>query len=96
MKARITLKNIFYYIQGSLRYRFYYSKLKFLIPLHIREQIYYRIMVMDEDCYSQGQCKLCGCSTTALQMANKACDKPCYPKMMNKKNWKKYKVTTKL
>ena len=43
---------------------------------------------MDKQCYEEGQCKMCGCQTTALQMANKACDKPCYPSMMSKRDWK--------
>lgn len=28
-----------------------------------------------------------GCTTTALQMANKACDKPCYPRMLTRSEW---------
>ena len=43
---------------------------------------------MDQECYNAGECKICGCQTTALQMANKACDKPCYPEMLSRKNWK--------
>jgi hypothetical protein len=35
---------------------------------------------MDIDCYLDGSCKKCGCETTALQMANKACAGNCYPK----------------
>gem|GEM_PF-4437539 len=42
---------------------------------------------MDKQCYNDGSCKECGCRTTALQMANKACDGFCYPKMLNKKDW---------
>ena len=42
---------------------------------------------MDKQCYNEGQCKMCGCQTTALQMANKACDKPCYPSMLSKSQW---------
>lgn len=42
---------------------------------------------MDDVCYTEGQCKMCGCKTTALQMANKACDKPCYPAMMSRRVW---------
>lgn len=91
-KKEYTLRNIFAYLQGNLRYRFYYSKyFKFLIRSHIREQIEYRINSMDRECYSQGYCKICGCQTTHLQMADKACDKPCYPKMMKKKQWKNFK-----
>ena len=88
MKQEIKLKNIIAYIQGNLRYKLYYSKFAFLIRPHIREQIQARINSMDKQCYNEGQCKMCGCQTTALQMANKACDKPCYPKMLNKRDWK--------
>lgn len=46
---------------------------------------------MDQQCYNQGSCTLCGCHTTALQCANKACDKPCYPMMMNKNLWNRFR-----
>jgi hypothetical protein len=49
---------------------------------------------MDKECYENGSCKMCGCNTTALQMADKACPKPCYPKMMGKKEWEKFKTKT--
>lgn len=85
---QITLKNIWAYIQGNIRYRLYYNKrLSWLIPSHIKEQIECRINSMDRECYLKGMCKLCGCQTTALQMANKACDKPCYPVMLPKDIW---------
>ena len=90
-KAKPTLKNIIAYIQGKLRYKLYYSNFVFLIRPHIREQIQARINSMDKQCYNEGQCKMCGCQTTALQMANKACDKPCYPSMLSKKKWNWFK-----
>ena len=86
-----TLKNILAYNQGNLRYRLFYSNFAFLIRKHIREQIQIRINSMDKECYNNGECKMCGCQTTALQMADKACDKPCYPSMMNRKEWKELK-----
>ena len=88
MKSKITIKNVVSYIVGSLRYKLYYSKHYKLIRSHIREQINIRMQVMDEQCRRQGSCKICGCKTTALQMANKTCPKPCYPKMMTKREWK--------
>lgn len=92
MKAKINLKNMWAYLQGKYRYKIYYgSRLKWLIRPHIREQIKSRIQSMDIDCYLDGQCKLCGCETTALQMADKACDKPCYPKMLSKSEWQDMK-----
>ena len=89
---QITLKNIYAYIQGNIRYKLYYNRnLSWLIPLYIKEQIDCRIKSMDRECYFKGMCKLCGCQTTALQMANKACDKPCYPAMLSKQSWEDIK-----
>lgn len=84
---KINFTNIMAYIQGNIRYKLYYSRFRFLIRLHIREQIDLRIRFMDKECYENGSCKFCGCSTTALQMADKQCDKPCYPPIMNGKDW---------
>ena len=96
-KEEVTLANVLYYIQGTIRYHFFYYKyLRKLIRLHIFEQIAYRISVMDPECYEEGYCKMCGCNTTALQMANKQCNKPCYPKMMGKKDWKNFKKENKI
>lgn len=97
MKSRRKLSDIFAYFQGYWRYNLYYSKnFKWLIRTHIREQIRWRISVMDSDCFTQGSCKICGCDTTALQMANKQCGKPCYPKMMGKTEWYIYKYFKKI
>lgn len=84
------LINIYHFTVGTIRYKLYYSKYSWLIRKHIAEQIEYRISVMDEECYKNGSCKICGCKTTALQMASKQCPKPCYPPMMNKKDWKDF------
>ena len=84
----VNITNIFAYSQGHIRYWLYYSSLRFIIPLYIREQIEYRINSMRRTCYQQGQCELCGCKTTHLQMANKTCEGNCYPIMLNRKDWK--------
>lgn len=92
MVQKKKFSDIFAYFQGYYRYNLYYSKhFKWLIRKYIFEQIVWRISVMDIECYETGSCKLCGCDTTALQMADKQCDKPCYPSMMNKKEWLKFK-----
>ena len=91
--------DIWHYFLGNYRYKLYYSvfsrsKLRNLLYKllrnHISQQIEYRIEWMDRECYDSGSCKICGCETTALQMCNKPCDKPCYPAMMNKYQWKEY------
>lgn len=92
----ITLKNIYAYSQGNLRYRLYYNKLlRYLIPDHIREQIHFRIStIMDTECYERGSCVHCGCQVPHLQMADKACEGGCYPDMMSAKEWENSKYNT--
>ena len=87
-QSKHPIRDVISYIQGTIRYKLFYSNFKGLIRKHIREQIEFRIMVMDKECYNNGSCTICGCTTTALQMANKPCDKPCYPKMYCKRAWK--------
>lgn len=85
---QILSKEAFYYFQGNIRAKWYFSKYwKFLIRPHIREQIQLRLLVIDSICKTTGICKLCGCNTPALQMCDKACNKPCYPPMLNKAQW---------
>lgn len=91
MKGEIKSKDIFYYFQGHIRYILYYSKFKWIIFKYIREQIDYRISVMNSECYNTGSCIVCGCTTTQLQMANKPCKGYCYPSMMGRKQWSKFK-----
>lgn len=93
MKAKINIKNIYSYLIGNYRYQLYYSKnFSWLMRSFIKRQIALRINSMDEECFNNGQCKMCGCKTTALQMSNKECDKPCYPKILSKKEWGKFVV----
>jgi hypothetical protein len=82
--------DIYHFLLGNYRYWAYYHHPNLLRP-HIREQINYRIHWMKQECYELGYCVQCGCETTALQMANKPCDKPCYPEMMNSAVWHVFK-----
>lgn len=103
LKGQKPLIDVWHYIVGTLRYNFYYGgKLskkysmisylrKKIIRKFIKEQINYRIAWMNPECYDKGSCVICGCETTALQMANKSCDLPCYPCMMDKKDWEFWK-----
>lgn len=90
MKKLIDVKN---YIQGWSRYYLFYSKeffnidLSFMIRKHIREQIVVRINSMKDICYANGQCHICDCATTALQMCDKSCEGNCYPPMMGVQQW---------
>ena len=86
LTMKYSIADIIDYFRGNYRYWAWYHA-KFLIRDFIQEQIRLRIKLMDRECYQSGTCKLCGCKTLALQMANKCCEKPCYPSMMTKKEW---------
>lgn len=92
---KYSISEIIDYFRANFRYWCYYNDdldIKALLPEHIKEQIDFRINVMmDRECFDSGQCKVCGCSTTQLQMANKACDGHCYPVMVDKDTWESFK-----
>jgi hypothetical protein len=92
MKAKKNWKNIKAYFQGNIRHWLYYHFHHRFIREHIKEQYVFRTRVMRKSCYDNGACDECGCATTNLQFANKACDGKCYPHMMNKEAWEWYKT----
>lgn len=93
LQRKVKLKDIWYYIQGNIRYRIYYSpSSKLLLRKYIREQIDFRILYMNPVCYNNGECVKCGCATTKLQMANKKCDGNCYPPMLSRKEWYRFNI----
>lgn len=74
--------------QGNLRkFLLKYKLLRRFVPEHIREQIVWRQVLQDEKCKKNGACVLCGCAVPGLEMANDACEKPCYPPMMSEDYW---------
>lgn len=103
LKGQVKSKDVWHYFLGNFRYHFYYggglSKKyplvawlrKRVLKKHIKEQIAWRISVMNQECYALGYCIKCGCDTPHLQMANKACDGNCYPPMLNKGDWEIFK-----
>lgn len=86
-------EDIEHYYNGNLflsKIRYKWNKLVYnLLPSHIKQQIQIRIW-SSIPCIEIGQCKICKCSTPALQMADKACEKPCYPAMLSKKDWEEF------
>lgn len=74
--------------QGNLRkFLLKYKPLRRFVPTHIKEQIVWRQMLQDPVCIRNGACKLCGCAVPGLEMANAACEKPCYPAMLGQFDW---------
>lgn len=88
LQSKHPLRDIRAFFVGNLRYNLYYSiNWKWLIRKHIKQQIDYRIKVMNPLCYTSGACIKCGCQTTHLQMANRTCDGMEYPPIVSRKQW---------
>lgn len=87
MKGKRNIVDVWYFLQGHFREKLYYSKWKFLMRNHIKEQFELRLKLMDKKCFLDGQCKICGCDIPALTLSDKACEGKCYPPMMSKKQW---------
>lgn len=92
IEGKEKLITIWYYISGYYRDWLYYNKPN-VLRIHIKEQIDFRIDVMNLSCLEEGSCVKCGCSCTELQCAYKSCDGNCYPPFFNKACWKYLKYT---
>lgn len=79
---QITLSNIWAYITGNIRFWFFGSKMQWAVNKSKVLQVTFRLFMMDDKCYSSGQCKMCGCKTLNLQFASKRCKGDCYPEFM--------------
>ena len=91
--AKITLRNIYAVLQAFFR-----KKRRqmggFDIPSYMYEQIIWRriqVIILSEECWTSGHCTECGCEITGKTMEDRACDGGCYPVMMSKDVWDKYK-----
>jgi hypothetical protein len=100
--AKINWINVKRYLQGWKRYFLYrltqrkhlLGKVADTFPVlsqEKKEQFEWRLIVMNEKCLQGGACIICGCDTPQLQMIDEACEGKCYPDMMDKETWRKYK-----
>lgn len=84
--------NVWYFVQGWYRY-LCYKYAPYLLREHIVQQFEWRLSVSSKLCLDQGEC-ICGCRVPQLQFADKSCAIPgiesCYPKMMNRNEWKEF------
>jgi hypothetical protein len=65
---------------------------------HRREQIIWRrgeVILKSPQCWEKGHCIQCGCQIVSKTRADMGCENEpfCYPEMMGRKKWKKYKKT---
>jgi hypothetical protein len=88
----ITLKNVWAYIQGNSR--LIAENLGsdiFKSPQHIQEQIIWREVIHNPECYRLGKCIHCKCAVPDKLYADKECEGGCYPVIMNEYTWDKFK-----
>lgn len=89
MKPKITLKNIFSYLEGSSRRILEHLNLQ---PQHIKEQIAYRRLICKDDCAVSGRCVYCNCEFYGKTSVEESCNKgERFPNLMNRIDWEKYK-----
>ena len=100
---KVSPEDAWYYIQGSTRF-IAYKKFKWVLRKHIIEQVEWRRDVAANPCYLNGTCLCCGCDTPAVFFSAKSCsveklsychtngEKNCYPRLMSRKQWKKFKA----
>jgi hypothetical protein len=95
MKAKITLRNIYAVLQAFFR-KARRNVGGFDLQPYMYEQIIWRrtqVIEKSPECWKSGSCIVCGCDILGKTMEDRQCssETPCYPEMMNKENWKKYK-----
>ncbi len=88
--AKLDRRHIWAVIQSWFR--------KFWTPKHIKEQIIWReqmVQLLSPECWKQGHCIQCGCEITGKIKADMGCENEpyCFPEMMNKKEWRDFKLT---
>lgn len=91
-KYDITLKNIWAYIQGNTRMIGEELGMDiFKSPKHIQEQIIWREVIHNKECYKLGECIHCHCKVPDKLYADKECEGGCYPRIMNEVTWDRFK-----
>ena len=99
-KAKITIKNVKGFLQGNLR-KLKEKILKLPLDDYIKEQIEWRaeqVAIKSPECLEKGEC-YCGCTMPNKMYEDRGCEGwevgnksgPCYPDMMNKEDWEKFK-----
>lgn len=88
-KREITFKNVLSFLEGNTK--FILDKFG-LTPIHIQEQILWRLNICKMDCVKNGECEYCGCPPQKKAFNEKSCNNgDRFPDLMNKEEWEKYK-----
>jgi hypothetical protein len=90
MSAKLTPRNIFYFLEGNLKMM---GDSLNMLPKHQREQVLYRSSICG-DCLVEGKCKECGCSLPGKFYVSDSCNGgKRFPNMMAEREWEEFKKT---
>lgn len=84
----INIKNIKSFIIGNMNY--YLNKI-INLPIHLKEQYYYRLYICKDDCLVNRKCKVCNCPTIKKAFAPESCNPERFPDFLPGNEWKEYK-----
>jgi len=89
MNKKITLKNVKAFVKGNF---LYYQNEVFSRPLHIKEQVIYRLNICKDDCLIENECVYCGCPPKKKSHLKESCNEGNrFPDLMDKQKWQDYK-----
>lgn len=90
-KYDITAKNIWAYIQGNTRKIMEeHGPDIFKSPRFIQEQVIWREVIHNPECYKLGECIHCHCKVPDKLYSDKECEGGCYPAIMDESTWGKF------
>lgn len=82
---KLTYKNIKNFLEALIRR----IKLRWDKDYLVLSQVYYRVTLADKGCLEVKMCP-CYCDIPEKLFESMGCEKECYPKWMEKKEWVKY------
>jgi hypothetical protein len=87
--VKITIKNIFHFIEGNTK--MLGDKIH-LLSQHEKEQVVYRSQICKQDCVQFGYCIQCGCNLPGKFYVTESCNPDRFPNIMSKLDWEKFKI----
>lgn len=87
-KPKYTLDNVLSFLEGNTKY--YMNKLH-EAPIHIQEQVTYRLSLCKDDCLVENKCIKCGCPPEKKAFVKKSCNPDRFGDMMGRDEWEKFK-----
>jgi hypothetical protein len=93
MKHKITLSNIYNYLEGNSQLILENLNIQ---PQHLKEQIAYRRLICKDDCMKTGKCIKCGCEFYGRTSTKESCNSDRFGELVNKTEWDKFKEINKI